>query len=301
MPAPVILMYHSVDARDGAPDSWGLAVSPDNFADQIEALAAERTVIPLEELARCLLAGRLPQGAAAITFDDGYANNHAVARPILERFNAPATLFLMTEAVDAPAFWWDCLDRIIMTASCLPETLRLPLENEALEVAVEGADRRHVLIAVWSRLRGLDPRARDRAIAQLGAMLAVPPADTSLRPVTTPEVEQLEGSILSVGAHTLTHPSLPTLASVDLVREIAGSKAVCECLLGRSVATFAYPFGEYNRAARAVVAAAGFSVACTTVHRAVRSHDNCLALPRVYVQNWTGDRLMEELRRLDVE
>jgi peptidoglycan/xylan/chitin deacetylase (PgdA/CDA1 family) len=294
-------MYHSVDARNGNAGSFGLSVSPDNFADQVAALAAERTIIPLEELARCLRAGRLPRGAVAVTFDDGYANNHAIAGPILDHFNAPATLFLMTEAVDTAAFWWDCLERVIMTAPDLPGTLRVPLEDQTLEVAVEGANRRDVFCTVWSRLRGLGPRARDRAIAQLGAMLDVLPTDPSLRPVTTPEVEQLEGSILSVGAHTLTHPSLPTLASVDLVREIAGSKAVCEGLLGGRIATFAYPFGEYNRTARAVVAAAGFSVACTTVHRAVRSDDDCLALPRVYVRDWTGDELMEELRRLDVD
>src|SRR5262245_34238352 len=81
MSPPVILMYHSVDDRRGRSDLWGLSVSPQNFASQIEALTSERTVVPLEELARSVRAGRLPRGVAAITFDDGYANNATYAKP----------------------------------------------------------------------------------------------------------------------------------------------------------------------------------------------------------------------------
>src|SRR5262245_49985278 len=123
MPFPVILMYHSVDERHGRSDMWGLSVAPHNFASQIEALVSERTVVPLEDLARCVRAGRVPRGLAAITFDDGYANNATAAKPILEAYEMPATLFYMTAAADTPGFWWDRLERIITTASSLPTTL----------------------------------------------------------------------------------------------------------------------------------------------------------------------------------
>jgi hypothetical protein len=61
MPLPVNLMYHSVDDRNGRSDTWNLSVSPDNFTHQVEALVSERTVVPLEELARCVRAGRVPR------------------------------------------------------------------------------------------------------------------------------------------------------------------------------------------------------------------------------------------------
>jgi peptidoglycan/xylan/chitin deacetylase (PgdA/CDA1 family) len=58
------------------------------------------------------------QGAAiALTFDDGYACNAEVAAPILDRFAAPATIFLAKGGLAGSAeFWWDALEQIIACA-----------------------------------------------------------------------------------------------------------------------------------------------------------------------------------------
>ncbi len=293
MPLPVILMYHSIDDRHGRSDIWGLSVSPNNFASQIEALAAEREVVPLEELGRCVRAGRVPGRYAAITFDDGYANNLAIAKPILEYYKVPATIFLMTSALDGQSYWWDRLERIIMDADCLPATLFIPLPDRTWEVAVV-EDRREVHFMIWSRLRELEPSHRDSAIAHLADMLDVRPENPALRPLTTGELQQLNG-VFSVGAHTVHHPSLPKLDGADLMREIAGSKAVCESLLNRPVTMFAYPFGDYDDKVRAAVAESGLTLACTTVGRSVQAGDDCLDLPRVAVGNWGADEFIRVL------
>ncbi len=299
MPLPVILMYHSVDDRNGRSDTWNLSVSPDNFAGQVEALVSERTVVPLEELARCVRAGRVPPRYAAITFDDGYANNLTIAKPVLERYNAPATLFLMTAAANSSGFWWDRLERIVMEADFLPPMLSISLPDRALEITVETVDRRQIFIAIWSRLHELDADDRDSAIAYLAGVLAVQPADPALRPLTTDEVQQLKHSTFSLGAHTHSHPSLPRLGPTELMREIADSKAICESLLERQITTFAYPFGDYDDRVRAAVAETGLTVACTIAHRSVQSDDDCLALPRIGVRNWTSDQFIRALPRGD--
>ena len=81
---PAILMYHRV-ARV-AHDPWQLAVWPERFAEQIEALVQLRRVVPLRWLAAELAQGRVPKKVAAVTFDDGYADILTEARPILERY-----------------------------------------------------------------------------------------------------------------------------------------------------------------------------------------------------------------------
>ena len=78
--APVILMYHRVAAP--ALDPWSLSVSPRHFAEQVEALRRHRTVLSLRQLVLDLAEGRLRPGAAAITFDDGYADNLHAALPV---------------------------------------------------------------------------------------------------------------------------------------------------------------------------------------------------------------------------
>jgi peptidoglycan/xylan/chitin deacetylase (PgdA/CDA1 family) len=293
-------MYHSVDDRNGRSDTWNLSVSPDNFAGQVEALISERTVVPLEELARCVRAGRVPRRYVAITFDDGYANNLTIAKPVLERYDAPATLFLMTAAANSSGFWWDRLERIVMEADFLPPMLCISLLDRTLEIRVESADRRQIFVAIWSSLRELHTDDRDSAIAYLAGVLAMqPPADPALRPITTDELLRLKHGIFSVGVHTHSHPSLPRLGRTELMCEIADSKAICESLLDRQITSFAYPFGDYDDRVRAAVAETGMTVACTTAHRSVQSDDDCLALPRIGVRNWTSDQFIRALPRGD--
>jgi peptidoglycan/xylan/chitin deacetylase (PgdA/CDA1 family) len=102
MPDVPILMYHSVNERPlraTAP----LAVGPSAFADQL-ALLRDRGFTPMTLSG---LAARLADPATAatvrpegrpvvLTFDDGYADFHERALPILDRFGFAATVFVTT-------------------------------------------------------------------------------------------------------------------------------------------------------------------------------------------------------------
>src|SRR5215472_13118551 len=82
-----------------AHDPWQLAVFPERFAEQIETLVQLRLVVPLHRLATELAQRRAPRKVAAITFDDGYADVITEARPVLERYGCPATIFLVTGVI----------------------------------------------------------------------------------------------------------------------------------------------------------------------------------------------------------
>ena len=77
--------------------------------------------------------------------------------------------------------------------------------------------------------------------------------------------------LITVGAHTRTHPRLADLDPSKLRDQIAGSKRIIEAIIGRRIAHFCYPYGSLNDAVVAEVAAAGFVTATTT--RGGRSHD----------------------------
>ncbi|REE98926.1 polysaccharide deacetylase family protein [Thermomonospora umbrina] len=93
-PAVPVLMYHSVNARPSQA-TRRLAVRPDTFARQM-GLLAERGFTPVT--VSDLLAGNDPPPAkpVVITFDDGYADFHANALPVLSELKFPATLFVTT-------------------------------------------------------------------------------------------------------------------------------------------------------------------------------------------------------------
>lgn len=97
-----ILAYHSLDDSGSV-----VSVSPEVFARQMESLAAARVRgvalrAALEEQEK---SGRWPQDAAVITFDDGFANLHEHAAPVLKRLGFAATLFLITGHVGGKNDW----------------------------------------------------------------------------------------------------------------------------------------------------------------------------------------------------
>ena len=80
-----VLMYHSIGGTDR------LAVRPEAFAEQM-AYLKDNGYTPLPFGARADAAER----PVVITFDDGYADFHEHALPVLARFGFPATVFVTT-------------------------------------------------------------------------------------------------------------------------------------------------------------------------------------------------------------
>lgn len=80
-----VLMYHSIGGTDR------LAVRPEAFAEQM-AYLKDNGFTPLPFGRR----GRTAERPVVITFDDGYADFHEHALPVLERFGFPATVFVTT-------------------------------------------------------------------------------------------------------------------------------------------------------------------------------------------------------------
>lgn len=66
------------------------------------------TVLPLGQMVTYLQHGHDLSGALAVTFDDGYADNHELAAPILRSFGIPATFFVVSDFIDSDTVaWWD--------------------------------------------------------------------------------------------------------------------------------------------------------------------------------------------------
>ena len=96
-----IFYYHRVADLgfvDPQVDDWN--VTPELFERQVSALAEVAEFVPLLELPRRLAApSDNPRPLVCLTFDDGYASFHAHALPVLKRYDAPATAFVVTGLV----------------------------------------------------------------------------------------------------------------------------------------------------------------------------------------------------------
>ena len=102
-----ILCYHSVSAqRDPRFADW--TVSPQDFAAQMAYLAQNGyRALTIAELVDHAFRRREPidSKTVAITFDDGFADFHAEAWPVLRRHSFPATVYIATGFVGGTSRW----------------------------------------------------------------------------------------------------------------------------------------------------------------------------------------------------
>ena len=98
-----ILCYHRISG-----DRDVLAVSPDAFRRQMEAIRASGARALRLDGALGLLARPVEDFHVCVTFDDGYQDALDVALPILREFEMPATVYLPTAMIDgvAPYDWY---------------------------------------------------------------------------------------------------------------------------------------------------------------------------------------------------
>jgi peptidoglycan/xylan/chitin deacetylase (PgdA/CDA1 family) len=294
---PAILMYHRI--AEATFDPWRLAVSPARFEAQLDWLKRHRTVFPLDEFRRSRRKAGLPRTAVAITFDDGYACNAEVAAPLLEAYDAPATIFLATDGLSSRSeFWWDDLERMLRRAP--PGEIVLEVDGARVAARIDdeagfrsGGRREAAYMALWKPLFGATAAARGEALekiaGQVGARCGV---RASHRIMSQAQARALAGSSrITLGAHTIHHLALTHLSPDDRREEIAGSRDACAGLTGARPTAFAYPYGDYDAAVVEDVRAAGFEVAVTTCPELVNGRCDDLALPRLQVEDWPADRL----------
>ncbi|MCK9259472.1 MAG: polysaccharide deacetylase family protein [Azoarcus sp.] len=93
-----IFIFHRVLS---APDPlFPDEVDIERFSQILDWIGAWFNVVPLSRAVDDLAAGTLPARAAAITFDDGYADNLLNAAPCLAERGMPASFFIATGFLD---------------------------------------------------------------------------------------------------------------------------------------------------------------------------------------------------------
>jgi peptidoglycan/xylan/chitin deacetylase (PgdA/CDA1 family) len=101
-----VLMYHSI-AADAAPRFRRFAVHPNEFAAQMDYLAAEGYhPMTAADLVACRSAGQpSPPRPVVLTFDDAFTDFYNTALPVLRRHGFRATLFIPTGYIGRTAGW----------------------------------------------------------------------------------------------------------------------------------------------------------------------------------------------------
>lgn len=306
-PGAVILRYHRI--ADLPADPYGLCVSPNRFSEHLALIKRGAVPMQLRELVRLIRAGvSPPRRTVVVTFDDGYADNLYQAKPLLEQYEIPATVFVTTAYTLAPG-------RLPRTLNLEQDAIKIHAE---LEAAAEYSQAEYYRNRAWTVKDANDPTIRHKlfrtlhdslkplshdlrwkVIAQLqewsGCSLTM---RNSHRPLSSDEVIRLaEGNLVEIGAHSDTHPVLSRLPAASQRDEIQQSKSYLEQILNRPVTSFAYPYGhphDYTPETIAILLEAGFESACSTVQARVGRGADLFQLPRIYIGNWDRETFRRE-------
>jgi peptidoglycan/xylan/chitin deacetylase (PgdA/CDA1 family) len=299
----LVLGYHRIAAP--ASDPLRLCVTPERFEQQLDVLSRVADFVPLSEIASRLHRGRRARPAVALSFDDGYADNLHEALPLLEKYGAPATVFISTAWIGRrEPFWWDRFSAILQAFERLPSEIRLQIGDDEFTWQRQGDDsddargRKRLLLALRARLMSATDLERRAALDHLESLANPANADDSAgRPMTQDELRRLASSpLIEIGAHTMTHCHLPDLSSDAQFDEIAGSRRQCQELVGELPSSFAYPYGAFDAATPELVRSAGFERACSTVNELFWAGSDMMLVPRVIPWNHTARQFSAVMR-----
>jgi peptidoglycan/xylan/chitin deacetylase (PgdA/CDA1 family) len=252
----------------------------------MEFLAKKHNVVSIDELAEHL-EGDSNIFVVAVTFDDGYKDNLIHALPILEEFKIPVIIYITTRFPEGDTWmWWyeiwDYIknneylekndvseEQVIVTQKqkfqCYKKLLDLILnlhcdeQNKTVEKFTQTTNRRQYphLCLNWEEIKTLD-----------------------------------QHPLVTIGAHTNSHPNLKKLTEQEAFSEMSDSKNLLEEKLKHSVVHFAYPFGTRNEAdvrEFELVSRCGFRTAVTTRPESLQS-PALNAIPRLGVPSYLNLR-----------
>lgn len=245
-----VLMYHRVlpvsDPRF-ALEEPGMIVTPETFRQHLRQLKALFELMPLGEWIARRQAGKpLPPRACAVTFDDGWLDNHEYAFPILQEQQVPATLFAVADMIGTTRqFWPNRLARILDVQDRSPAAPVL----EALGTLDDGKPDREAMAAIINRCKQLSDDSLQDRLNEAERLLGLPPAaDRAL--MSWDQLRAMQDSgLVEIGSHTCNHYRLlPSLASATMQHEVVASKRKLEVELEKPVTLFCYPNGDASPA-----------------------------------------------------
>ncbi len=257
-----ILCYHRVlpEAEKSAYFAPDLVVTPAAFRVHCETLARRFTVMTLADAYEALRAGRAhAKPLVAITFDDGYQDNHQFAAPVLAQAGLRGTFFAIADLANTSSSPW--YDRMARAIQSLNGQGRGVAADGTLTVAGPSAASPRQVVAQAKKLDSARRAKLVDSLVQAAGRAVDAGAD---RMMTWDELKALQRQGHEIGSHSCSHEILPLLDDAALALEIRESKLKLEAALGTPVRTLCYPNGDYDARTLRLAQQSGYLCAVTT-------------------------------------
>lgn len=294
----VILTLHRVlpdEPADFSPNAI-LQVTPDFLEFVIERIRGMGLdIVTLDEAVERLVAPGKGRRFVVLTFDDGYKDNLRHALPVLQRHEAPFTLYVPTAFIDGVGqLWWQAIEDIIARQEAVAFTENG--ETEYVDTRTQ-AEKNEAFNRLYWHMRKAPEPERLKLLAEFTDNYGYD-LDRQCRELIM-DWQQLRlfasDPLCTIGAHTVNHYELAKLPSEQARQEMVQSVEVIEAQFGIRPAHFSYPLGgplscgprEFSLAREI-----GFRTAVTTRPGGLYPHHagQLTALPRISLNGYFQQR-----------
>jgi peptidoglycan/xylan/chitin deacetylase (PgdA/CDA1 family) len=261
-----------------------------DFDRQMAFLALHFDCLPISDLIARVRESSMTLNArplAAITFDDGYADNYEVAWPVLRKYAIPAAIFLIGDVYERKQLPWLVRLRLLFSRSA-PAVVSSTLPPGA--TLGETPAGREAVVRLWTQfLSQASADKREDSLAELSLRLNVTTSEqVDDVMLSRSQVAEMRDGGITFGSHTQTHPNLAYRPLDEARLEIEHSRHSLKSHLKVSPTVLAYPNPgslrpHVTNELAAAVEQSGYDAALTSESGAATGATSMFRLPRVGV------------------
>jgi len=230
----------------------------------------------------------------SITFDDGWIDNYSHAFPIIKKHNIPATIFLVTDAIETGHLFWveDLLYKIAQLSS---EGSNAKINNLLLSYFTKAGgkqpDDTDTTLLAEGLAELIKPFSKDNRAAFLTELyngLGIDPAPMSDQILSWSNILEMDKYGIEFGSHTHTHEILQYADNKKIEKELKVSRDIIRKKTGKTVRYFCYPNARYRDNNAKLIEQAGYEYAFRIHNLRIRDNQNRYFVPRYLLNERTS-------------
>ena len=205
------------------------------------------------------------------TLDDGFADNYDQAYPVFKKHNCPFAIYITTDFPDKKAlYWWYLLEELLLKKD--------NISMNGIEYDCSNMEKKN---KAFLKIRDhIFSSTADMTMTALKQLFKDNNCHTKVRALSWEQIVEMSNDPLcTIGAHSVTHASLPLLSDEKIRSELLEGKQKIEEKINKPVNHFAYPYGNYDEKVMRLVMEQ-FNTAVTTNAGSIIKGDHAYQLNR---------------------
>lgn len=276
-----VFLFHRISPL---PDPIWPPITPLHFEKIVKYLKRNFEIVPLEETILGNYKPTKSKQLCAITFDDGYKDFVEYAMPIIKKNNILASMYVITDCVDANLPPWTFIFNHLLLNTKLSS-----LEINSTEIPG------NLRTIKWST-----PRNKIAYIKYISHILKKTPDEErekimhqitqQINDITPPyglmmgwdDIRAIKKEGVEIGSHSANHPILSKDIHLDNIKhELKKSGEEIEKETGKFPLTISYPFGIYNNEAKKIAKEVGYKMGLTVFPKEYFFNEDPFEIPRI--------------------